>query len=116
MRFRSIANLNINLIKYCNVSLTSKFTYKIRLNHTLSETSWVAEVLVKKGEKLSSTSSDAAIIADDDYINTPSEKVKQLAYQILMLNTVEINQLLKLKNVLVTCLFWFLSLMQYFVQ
>lgn len=60
----------------------------------ISTNSWASERLQEKGEKLEKSSSATSFISDESLSN-PSAKIKNLSNEILSLNMVEVNQLLK---------------------
>ena len=63
--------------------------------------SWASERLQKTGEALESVPTETQILSEESLTN-PSEKVKKLGNEILSLNMIEVNQLLK---VLTVCMF-----------
>ena len=60
--------------------------------------SWASERLQKTGEALESVPVETQILSEESLTN-PSEKVKKLGNEILSLNMIEVNQLLKVLTV-----------------
>lgn len=60
--------------------------------------SWASERLQKTGEALEAVPSETQILSEESLTN-PSDKVKKLGNEILSLNMIEVNQLLKVLTV-----------------
>ena len=73
----------------------------------LDDSSWAAEGLQKKGEKLAPAPIEPLVVVEDIRTHPPSIKVKELVHQILTLNVVEIQQLLNILQVLLSFILTF---------
>ena len=66
-----------------------------RCNVTVTESSWAAEKLTANGEKLEKGPEMSEILLTEALFDNPSEKVKKLTDEVLALNVIEVNQLLR---------------------
>lgn len=82
----------------CNIinRLNNNFICKQQIRH-ITDLSWAAETLTKRGEKLDVAPPQPEIfITPETFTTNHSDHVKQLSDDILALNQVEVNQLWKL--------------------
>jgi len=85
-------------ISSCNIinRLNNNFICKQQIRH-ITDLSWAAETLTKRGEKLDVAPPQPEIfITPETFTTNHSDHVKQLSDDILALNQVEVNQLWKL--------------------
>lgn len=61
----------------------------------IDENSWASDRLSELGEKVAPAPEEMPVEGTEELLLNPSEKVKSLIKQVLALNCIEINQLLK---------------------
>ena len=94
-----ISRTSLPLISSCNIinnQLNKKLICKQQIR-CITDLSWAAETLTKRGEKLEVAPPQPDIfITPETFTTNHSDHVKQLSDDILALNQVEVNQLWKL--------------------
>ena len=66
---------------------------------TITTNSWASERLVEQGEKLQVVNNNSVQLLSEETLLKPTEKVTKLSDEILALNMIEVNQLLKVLTV-----------------
>lgn len=94
MRARVSRSIHVSSFeKYNNVKLASNFSLNLLQKRLITEDSWVADKLIKAGEKLEK-GTDELLELSADIVKNPPDHVKQLCNQILCLNVIEVHQLM----------------------
>lgn len=76
-----------------NVSMTGTASGSRR--HNVTDASWAADKLRAQGEKLENGAEMAEVLVTEELFDNPSEKVIKLTDEVLALNVIEVNQLLR---------------------
>ena len=105
--------------RYINNSITTNVNHHIysnnynQINHfssrsmvTITTNSWASERLVEQGEKLQVVNNNSVQLLSEETLLKPTEKVTKLSDEILALNMIEVNQLLKVLTVCIYVYFY----------
>ena len=90
---KRIAQKNISY--FVKPIFQKKLAPKIIIDRCLNEQSWASDMLKEKGEMITEASKSDPILISEETISQPSEKVKQLASDIMNLNVLEVQQMLR---------------------
>ena len=88
---------NVNHHTYSN-SYNQINQFSSRSMVTIATNSWASERLVEQGEKLQVVNNSVQLLSEETLLK-PTEKVTKLSDEILALNMIEVNQLLKVLTV-----------------
>ena len=88
---------NVNHHTYSN-SYNQINQFSSRSMVTITTNSWASERLVEQGEKLQVVNNSVQLLSEETLLK-PTEKVTKLSDEILALNMIEVNQLLKVLTV-----------------